>query len=605
MVRTSGTQRAEFALELLTAAISLLMAAVVLQVWRSDLRVPFEYGLQLPGGTEQTPAGGGDTYFSMMVFKTVQETGWYFTNPRLGAPLGMDLRDHPIMEAGSVVVAKLLCFATGDWGLAINLFLLLGFPVCALSATFVLRQLRVSAPMACAMGVLYSLLPYHFMRGQGHIFLGFYAVVPLAILACAWVLESAPLFAAAERKALSRQGKLGFVFMVLIGVSGVYYAAYSLLLLAVAAVMLVLWRRPWRALAMPAFFAATMVVTLLLMAAPFLLHRAQRGTNHILAARSPAEVEVFGLKPVQLVLPVPGHRIPQLAAVTQRYDQTAPLVTENRMSGVGVVGSAGLLVLLAALFMCGRSSHGNAAIDEPALFDTSSASRLFLALTAFAVIGGGSSLVAYLVSPVLRSHCRVSIFIALLAFFAMGRVLDAAMLRIACQRTRKVVAITAAILLVVVGAFDQTTAAFVPAHERARATYGIDRAFVQKAESALPVGASVLQLPYLPFPEAPTSMSYEHFRPYLHSRSLRWSFGAIRNRPEDMVVRGIISSKSLEEFRAATANAGFAAVCVDLAFPDAANYAKWLHEKIDPNPLTSDDGRLVLFRLPPASRSGS
>jgi hypothetical protein len=44
----------------------------------------------------------------------------------------------------------------------------------------------------------------------------------------------------------------------------------------------------------------------------------------------------------------------------------------------------------------------------------------------------------------------------------------------------------------------------------------------------------VFCLPYVPFPEAiDGAMAYEHVRGYLHTRSLRWSFGAMKGREAD------------------------------------------------------------------------
>jgi phosphoglycerol transferase len=62
-----------------------------------------------------------------------------------------------------------------------------------------------------------------------------------------------------------------------------------------------------------------------------------------------------------------------------------------------------------------------------------------------------------------------------------------------------------------------------------------DRQFGRALESALPRGAMVFQLPVLGFPEVLTPYrlgDYEHFRPYLATQHLRFSYGAPKMRPQ-------------------------------------------------------------------------
>jgi hypothetical protein len=70
---------AVFALTAMVAAI--VSAALVLELWRSDLRVPFAYS--------------SDALFVEAVTKNL-EHGWYYANPSLAAPFGQELYDFPI-----------------------------------------------------------------------------------------------------------------------------------------------------------------------------------------------------------------------------------------------------------------------------------------------------------------------------------------------------------------------------------------------------------------------------------------------------------------------------------------------------------------------------
>jgi phosphoglycerol transferase len=62
-----------------------------------------------------------------------------------------------------------------------------------------------------------------------------------------------------------------------------------------------------------------------------------------------------------------------------------------------------------------------------------------------------------------------------------------------------------------------------------------DREFTEKMEAALPEAAMVFQLPVMEFPESPTPgvPPYDHFRPYLYSKNLRYSFGSMKGRERE------------------------------------------------------------------------
>ena len=76
----------------------------------------------------------------------------------------------------------------------------------------------------------------------------------------------------------------------------------------------------------------------------------------------------------------------------------------------------------------------------------------------------------------------------------------------------------------------------IPDYTATAARWNSDAQFVGRIERALPDDASVFELPYRYFPEAPqngTLGPYDLVRPYLHSDSLRWSFGGMLGRDAD------------------------------------------------------------------------
>ena len=87
----------------------------------------------------------------------------------------------------AVALSVLMYQVDGYKIVILNLFYLLTFPLVTLSAMFVLRQFGISQLSAIFAGVLYSVMPYHFVRGQHHLFLSAYFLVPLAVMVALWI----------------------------------------------------------------------------------------------------------------------------------------------------------------------------------------------------------------------------------------------------------------------------------------------------------------------------------------------------------------------------------------------------------------------------------
>jgi phosphoglycerol transferase len=98
-----------------------------------------------------------------------------------------------------------------------------------------------------------------------------------------------------------------------------------------------------------------------------------------------------------------------------------------------------------------------------------------------------------------------------------------------------------------------------------RSQFEADAAFVARMEASLPAGAAVYQLPYAAFPESPPVEkmgAYEHFRPYLHAKSLRFSHGSTRGRADDRWHQQIRELPT-DEFVTAILQAGFSGIYID------------------------------------------
>ena len=203
----------------------------------------------------------------------------------------------------------------------------------------------------------------------------------------------------------------------------------------------------------------------------------------------------------------------------------------------------------------------------------------------FAMTGGLAPAVSFLISPQLHAWNRFSVFIAFFALLAVALLLD---------RLRGRVAWAVAAAVLAVGALDQTTGAMTPRYDEVAAEWRSDGDWVEQVDEALPEEADVLQLPYVPFPSSPPvgrMVDYDQVRPYLHSDDLRWSYGAMKGRPED--VGDDVESPAQAEAL------GFDGVAID-RFGYADNGAAVegeLRQLAESEPIVSSDGRRAFYPL--------
>jgi phosphoglycerol transferase len=493
------------------------------------------------------------------------------------------MHDFPLADGLFFLLLRAVSFVARDYARALNYYFLLTFPLTALTAVFAFRRFGASRVPAVAGALLYAFLPCHFLRGEEHLFLASYFVVPLS------AAVALRLFLDGGRKAGRLEVAAIAAVCLLSGSGGIYYAFFSCFLFLVGGAVAALRCGAWRPFRSAVVLVGLVAAGVLVNVAPNLLYKLRHGPNAEAVVRDPAQSEVFGLKLAQLLLPVPGHRVPTLARLRARYDTAlAPLVNENGFATLGLVGASGFLLLTA-----GALRRGSRGVGEGLVV-------LNLAAVLLATSGGFGTLFGFLVSPWIRAYNRLSVFIAFFSLFAVVLVLSKAE-RLARDRGLAWLARAGVGALLVVGLLDQVPRSFVPHYDHLRRMFAADAAFIGRVEAALPAGAMVFQLPYSPFPEPAMVQQmhwYDHLRGYLHSRSLRWSYGAMRGRYAGLW-QAWVAGQPAEAMLRRLAEAGFAGVYIDRSgYEDGGRGIEAeLTRRTGAGPLVSEDGRLALFDI--------
>jgi hypothetical protein len=569
------------------ALLASAIAARVLQIWRADLEVPFSYR--------------GETQYYLMLIKGIFDHGGVNENPSLGAPFGQELYDlAPAGDSFHLALVRFLGLFSSDPAVVLNVFFLLTFPLIAASAFLVLRLLRVSPAVSVICAVLYALLPYHFSRGEGHLFLSAYYAVPLGAYLVLAAASGEPLFERRRRSGprilafVSKRSVLTVAFAVVVASTGVYYAAFTLILLVGATLIGLAAGLRWNVLVHGGVVTAIIAATLAFHLAPTLAYQHEHGSNPAIE-RGERDTEVLGLKVADLLFPAELHRIDRLSNFTARYRDRSPVPSEGGQA-LGPVAAVGFLWLLAVALL---RAAGVGLRHVPPL--ASRAAALTVLAVLLGVIGGLATVFAYLVTPELRAWNRISIFIAFFALLGVGLLLDALRRRLGEARPKQ--ALFAAVLIAVLafGVYNQTTFANIPQYELGT-LYRQDRQFFRQVEAQLGPGASVFQLPYIAFPEAGQVVDlidYDLARGYVHADRLRWSYGAMRTRPEDWSDN--LSLRPLPLILAGVSAAGFDGILVDrYGYADRAeSLERELSRDLSVEPLVNGSGRHSYFDLRP------
>jgi phosphoglycerol transferase len=596
------------------ATVGLLV--VTLRLWDANLRVPFVYNAR----DEPPLAYAPDAPYYLMITKGLVDHGSYLRIPNLGWPFSLQLYDNP--ESGDnlqLAALRTIGFVLRDAVLTVNVYYLLTFVAVSLAAWFVLRRLGVSRLVAAVVAILYSFLPYHFARGEAHLLLSGYFMVPIATLLILQVLSDDPPFTARRdspqprwRVVLwSRRAVPWVLVCAALGSTGPYYAFFAVLLLVTAVVVDLVARRSWRRAASGAVAAGIVVVVLLANLSPSFLYWLSHGTNDEAIPRGISETEVNGLRVAELVLPRVDHRIDAFADAQRKSDRFSPVATSERGQQLGLIGAIGLVGLIVfTLSRVLRRRGDDAPRSPPPLGTRAEIGKRLGLLTIVAIVVATVSGVSLLISAVgvryIRSYNRISVFIAFFALVAVAFGLDWIVTRVPRWHGRAVLAGAICLAVLAVGVVDQTSGADLPDYTALERAWDSDEVFMHRIEDELGPEGAVFQLPYVFFPEAGMIVGtgpYDQVRGWLHADSLRWSWGSVRGREGDW--QGALVRLDPPAALDALTAVGFSGLMIDRAGYDdgGARIESQYTQTLEQAPQVSPDGRLLFYDLRPWSRA--
>ena len=474
----------------------------------------------------------------------------------LGAPYDANWNDWPLVEELQIVFFSLLAKVFGLFA-GLNLATVLGNLLAAITFYGVARFSDCSTVSAFVAALAFGLAPFIFAQSPFHLTTEYIWHVPLFLPVWRW--------ASCEPGTTPRSPRFWFAVGVgfLTGLQSPYYTNILCQLTLLGAIILFCHNRSW-----PAFKSSLAVIgaaacAFALMNFDTWTYRAVHGSNTGALVREYKWLEIYGLKIVDMVIPPVTHHSHMLADFAAAHRAAAPLQDEG--SYLGFVGLAALALLV-----------GTAIADVVRRRADSIPMEAWqvLWIVLFFSTGGFNAILGSLGFTLFRTGCRYSVVILAIALMYAAQRLTALQRETASHKpsgSLPLAAYAAAGALCCVILWDQ-----VPRTPTATATAAIarqveaDREFVAAMEAALPDRAMVFQLPIMEFPEAPVPgvPPYDHFRPYLYSKNLRYSFGSMKGRPREDWQKEL-GKMAFKDAVAEIKNKGFAAIYINRnGFPD-------------------------------------
>lgn len=528
------------------ALVALLLAVLCAAAWLSNYR-------KYPWELAQPVEYANDAMFQLGAAKAAADRGlgalWGATNPYLGAPGEARWTDFPASEDVVYLGIGLLSRVAGP-NLGMNLAYIGTGVLAAWCMYLVARRVRLTRRTAAVAGALFAMSPYFYWRNIQHMNLAVYWPLPLVILVWIW---------ASSRRGLvrgTRQYTLAAAAMVLVAVHNNYYLNYALQVLLLIIVLQAV-RRRWRAAWGASLVLLMAMGVFLVVNADTLIGFARFGPNREAVHRTIEDTVRFGLRPMELFIPSPLHRVPGLDRIGALYRPGGTGEFPSPFLGfVGIVGFVMVMVqgLRSVLFAEARGM--------PSRFVVFSLWLMWLG------VAGGLMQLAQTATgfTAFRSNNRVSILLMGMALLFAGRGLDRLL-----RKRSPMVATALCGALVLFGLWEQSPDVrklgdIAGAHAQMAAKARSDEKLVEVMQLELPAGSAVMQWPPMAFPEGGGvggAPDYDYFRPYLYSRTLRFSYGAMKGRPEASHAYSTWSMPPAEAF-AVLNSQGFRAVMFHL-----------------------------------------
>lgn len=483
---------------------------------------------------------GGDmlsTYINVEVWQGFN----YRVTEQFGFPLGMNLNYFPGIDITENTFAAVTSGIAGTPFVGINILILLTFPLVAFLAYYLFRMTGLTGPLAIAGAVVFSLIPFHFGRALGHTYLAtlYSAVSGMALVLLVGSGRFERMVRHIRKRSVPRSRRALLIaaiagLVVVTAWTGVYYAAFTLLLGTAA----LAWRfakgATWRQLFIDAIPFISITLLALIGFIPSLLTTLSEPPIGVLSDRLPYDSVVFAGYLTVLVLPLPASMLPGFGIYNRSVSEAIAAggwVESSAQSNYGTwITSAALLTLIGGLIMRSRKRAAGVERDDMTPFVSGNfITYLIVASLLLFIPWGLNYLIAGTLTAQIRAWNRLTPILLLLFLLGAAAVLRDS--RIA-RRPALSIGVTAIVLtLTFVDAVLPFRQAYADNAKKGAEITKAGRDYAIAVNSAIPESCGVLQLPTMGYPEFGVIgdvNDYDHFWTSITNPDKRWSYGAVK-----------------------------------------------------------------------------
>jgi phosphoglycerol transferase len=575
----------------LPGILALLIFFQRTKLWHWNFSIPLGYD--------------GDGLLGLLYIQTILDEGWYLVNHALGAPGIFEFHDYVLSgDSFHMLMMKVLGWFWPNPFAVVNLFYILRFPATAIISTVALLEIGLTYWVSLAFGLIYTYIPYNMIRGQGHLHVGTFYILPLVILVILKAMKGSLQLSWKNRQFLA-----ACLICAILAGSNMYNAFFGCSFLSLAGVYVYFSakEKPVKKALTSFFLVGVVLVAELCLTIPLFLYQLKNGKNPIVGNRLAWEAELYGMKIIQLLMPIGNHVLGPFRRTAAAYAKNTPLISENILSSIGAVASLGFIFLIIWIFVSSSSGIQFKKIKKVLGFKEEDSETIWhlgllnLWSVLLATIGGIGSMIAYFVLPGIRAYNRINIFIAFFALLAVALLIDRQIAKHIKTKGRKILIILALGVFTYGAILDQTGLQGGPPVAMLK-EFETNQKFVSQIMATVPEKTMIFDLPFFTFPEhAPVHkiIDYEPIKMYLHSgKHLRWSYPTMLARPTSNWLHEV-SSLPTVDFINRIYDKGFRGVYIDrFGYADnGESIESQIQEIVKTKPIYSDDGRRVFFPL--------
>jgi phosphoglycerol transferase len=572
---------------IISGVISILLSIFFLGLYNIDLNVPFFYH--------------GDAFSGLTIAQNYITGNGRYIFSYMGAPGFVDVSNVPDSSTLNNLIMWFLSLFINSSGLLVNIFYLLTFFTISITTTISLRLLKINPITSIFGGVLYSLLPYHFYRGVWQLFLSSYSLIPLSCVLILNIMNGNFNFFNNKNinnnslknnifNLFSKNVIIAFIIAILIGFDNSYYILFSVYGIIFAIFWNFLVDKNIKKTISSSIFLIITIISILINIFPYISNILNETTISTSYSRGTKDIELTALKFLPMILPTQDHRIPIFAEIRNIYNnRIAVNFHEGPSSSIGIFISIGLIMSLYLAMIKNKYVSIN--------IKNSSIINIFIILLGCS--GGFSSLIAFFFITA-RWYSRLNILIAFFSLYIILYYIDYIIIIFNKKNLDKMLIFFLLIFIFSFSLLDIVSSKSKIVNDYDKYYSDID--FIKRIENITPNNSMVFQLPYIPETHLGNFKNirlYEQFTPFVHSKTLKWSYRAQQNSPADRW-QSLISNYPLDIMLKHLACVGFNGLYIDKNGYEQDEYYILRNDIISITgvfPITSNNNRLDYFYL--------